>query len=69
MTRRRVYAVYILQRNSKYFMHCTLSLNTDKSILAVVVIQPIMNRGLAIFLCKPVFVVQPDNETTLEAAE
>ena len=50
-------------------MQCTLSLNTDKSILAVVVIQPIMNRGLAIVLGKPVFVVQPDNETTLEAAE
>ena len=61
--------IYYKETARKYFMQCTLSLNTDKSILAVVVFQPIMNRGLSIVLCKPVFVVQPDNETTLEAAE
>ena len=41
----------------KYFTQSTLSLITDKSRIAAVVIQPIMNRGLAIVLCKPVFVV------------
>ena len=61
--------IYCKETARKYFMQCTLSLNTDKSILAVVMIQPIMNRGLAIVLYKPVFVVQPDNETLLEAAE
>ena len=53
----------------KYFTQSTLPLITDKSRIAAVVIQPIMNRGLAIVLCKPVLVVQPDDESILETTE
>ena len=54
------YRTYCKGTASKYFTQSTLSLITDKSRIAAVVIQPIMNRGLAIVLCKPVLVVQPD---------
>ena len=45
MARRRVYGQQTFQRNGK---HLFLSLIADKCIMAAVVIQPIMNRSLAI---------------------